>query len=397
VDATSSELLLQLTPPRVPRLFSVRENLRIGAEALRDVPAILVQAPGGFGKTSLLAHWRLELLSRGAMVAWISHQPKDDAQRLIEGLVHGLRMATGRSRAGRALVGKSLDPAEALTQWLTEVTQLASELVLVLDDVDRLPVEGRRLLAYLLRNQPPNLRVLVAARVDCDLQIDDLISYGRVLRLGVRRLAFDLDDTLALARRRLGEDVDLDAVARLHEACEGWPLGLQLLLTAAADSGELPLDRVGDAELSETLLDLLFSTLSPEDLGFLEDISVVDQLHVSLCVALSGRADARERLARLAAETPLIVYAERGDWLRLHRLARERLRQRLRQRPSEQPRACSRTPPCRPGSPASANRPWAWPSAASTRRCWRMAAIRSRSNGWTACPRRCSTTIRACS
>jgi len=335
VEVTPPELLLQLTPPRVPRLYSVRESLRIGSEALRDVPAVLVQAPGGFGKTSLLAHWRLELLARGAMVAWISHQPMDDAQRMIEGLVHGLRMATGRLQVGRSLIEKSLDPAEGLTEWLAEVTQLASDLVLVLDDVDRLPAEGRKLLAYLLRNQPPNLRVLAAARADFDLQIDDLISYGRVLRLGARRLAFDLDDTLALARRRLGDAVDVDAVARLHEACEGWPLGLQLLLTSAADSGELPLDRGGEAELSETLLDLLFSTLSDEDLRFLEDIAVVDQLHVALCVALSGQADARERLARLAAETPLIVYAERGDWLRLHRLARERLRQRLQQRPAD--------------------------------------------------------------
>ena len=60
--------VLKVTPPRVPRHLLARPRLQSGHEELRDRPVILVQAPAGFGKTSLAAQWRLEHLARGRLV-----------------------------------------------------------------------------------------------------------------------------------------------------------------------------------------------------------------------------------------------------------------------------------------------------------------------------------------
>src|SRR6218665_735251 len=70
-------LLLRITPPRVPRHQLARPRLQSDDEQLRDHPLILVQAPAGFGKTSLLAQWRREHLAHGSVVAWLSAQPQD--------------------------------------------------------------------------------------------------------------------------------------------------------------------------------------------------------------------------------------------------------------------------------------------------------------------------------
>jgi ATP/maltotriose-dependent transcriptional regulator MalT len=43
---------------------------------------------------------------------------------------------------------------------------MALDIVLFVDEADRLPESTRVALAYLLRNAPPNLRVVVAARAD---------------------------------------------------------------------------------------------------------------------------------------------------------------------------------------------------------------------------------------
>ena len=59
------DLLLKVTPPRVPRHQVARPRLQADDERLRDQPVILVQAPAGFGKTSLLAQWRREHLAQG--------------------------------------------------------------------------------------------------------------------------------------------------------------------------------------------------------------------------------------------------------------------------------------------------------------------------------------------
>ena len=56
----------------MPRQLLSRPRLLAGAEALRDCQAILLQAPAGFGKTSLAAQWRLEHVARGSSVAWVS-------------------------------------------------------------------------------------------------------------------------------------------------------------------------------------------------------------------------------------------------------------------------------------------------------------------------------------
>ena len=74
----TDDLLLKVTPPRVPRHLVTRSLLLADDARLRDAPVVLVQAPAGFGKTSLLAQWRLEQLAHGAAVAWLLAQPQDN-------------------------------------------------------------------------------------------------------------------------------------------------------------------------------------------------------------------------------------------------------------------------------------------------------------------------------
>jgi len=333
------DLLLKVTPPRVPRQLLAREALQIAGPRLRDAASLLVQAPAGYGKTSLLAQWRLELIGHGGAVAWLSSQPQDDEARLLQGLTLAVRLGASRPAFGQHLLdaGVLQEPLEGVTRWLAELAQAALDLTLVIDEADRLPPASRALLAYLLRNQPPNLRVIVAARADCDLGMDDLLAYGQALRLGPAELRFGLAETLDLARQRLGDRLDLDMAARLHELCEGWPLGLQLLLTALANGADARAalsSLQGSGSLRQQLLELLLANLSEADVRFLEDVSLVDHLHPELCAALSGRADAAECLARLVRDTPLLSCAEDSDWLRLHALARERLRERVLARPT---------------------------------------------------------------
>jgi len=95
-DGGSDDLLLRVSPPRVPRHLVSRPRLLAADPVFRDVPAILIQAPAGFGKTSLLAQWRLEHLSHGRVVAWVSAQARDTPQRLAQALALAVRRAAGR-------------------------------------------------------------------------------------------------------------------------------------------------------------------------------------------------------------------------------------------------------------------------------------------------------------
>lgn len=335
------DLLLKVTPPRVPRHQLARPRLQADDEHLRDHPIVLVQAPAGFGKTSLLAQWRREHLAHGRVVAWLSSQSHDDVPRFVQGLALAVRKGAGRPTFGHTLL-EALAPTglEGVTVWLAEVAQSALDAVLIVDEADRLPEAAREALAYLLRNAPTNLRVVVAARADCRLEIDDLISYGLCTLVGPGRLRFQLDETLELVRARFGARVDRDATARLHELAEGWPLGLQLALSvmaAGADpQAEISALVAQGGAVHERFADLLLANLDPADVAFLTRISILDHLHPALCHALVQASDAGDRLARLARDTPVFASAEASDWLRMHMLARDELRRRFAQLPADE-------------------------------------------------------------
>jgi len=335
----SDDLMLRVTLPRVPRHQVARPRLQSDDEQLRDFPVILVQASAGFGKTSLLAQWRREHLARGSVVAWLSSQAQDDVPRFVQSLALAVRAGAARPTFGHTLI-ESAPPSglEGVTAWLAEVAQTALDIVLIVDEAERLPDATHEALAYLLHNAPSNLRVVVAARADHHLDIDDLVAYGNCVVVGPTQLRFRLDETIELARARFGNRVDRDAAARLHELAEGWPLGLQLALSVMA-AGSDPQAEVSSmaaqgGALRDQFVQLLLANLNPDDVAFLTRTSILDHLHPDLCEHVVQQADARERLARLARDTPVFDAGEASDWVRMHSLARDELRRRFAQLPA---------------------------------------------------------------
>jgi LuxR family maltose regulon positive regulatory protein len=332
------DLLLKVTPPRVPRHQVARPRLQSSDPELRDQPVILVQASAGFGKTSLLAQWRREHLARGSVVAWLSSQPQDDVGRFVHGLALAVRVGAGRPSFGHTLIESPGPGLEGVTAWLAEVAQSALDIVLIVDEAERLPAATLEALTYLLRNAPSNLRVVVAARADRSMEIDDLVAYGSCSVIGPDQLRFRLDETIELARARFGGRIDRDAAARLHDLTEGWPLGLQLALSVMAAGSDLHAEVSQMAARGDTLRDqfvaLLLANLDPADVDFLTRIAILDHLHPELCQRIVLQADARARLARLVRDTPVFAASEAGDWVRMHQLARDELRRRFGQLPA---------------------------------------------------------------
>jgi LuxR family maltose regulon positive regulatory protein len=330
IDSAVAEFLLKTTAPRTQPHLLVRARLASDEPYMRDCPAVVVQSPAGYGKTSLLAQWRREQLARGVAVLWFSSDERDDAQRFVLGLVHAVRSGCARPSFGRFLIDggmASLGALEGVTTWLAEVSQLPSDVMLIVDEAERLPADGKDVLAYVLHNAPQNLRVVVAARLGLDDVAGDLLAYGQAVLIGPDRLSFRLDETIALIGKRFGPRIDADACARLFQLTDGWPLGLQLGIAAMSRAAD-PLQVIeamasNTGALRDHLVGVMLANLSDEDKAFLTRISIVDTLHPALCEALSGDARASERLARLMRETPVFVTSENSAWSRLHTLVRE--------------------------------------------------------------------------
>ena len=335
-------LVLKTTPPRLPRTAVVRRALARRREELQDRTAALVRAPRGFGKTTLLSQWRRDWLGEDAFVAWVTLDGQDTPGRFAEALQSALQVASGSSGLASELaqIGPGRE-TEALTALLAGVAELATLTVLILDDAERLPPETQsKALSYLLYNAPPNLRLVIGARGEVDIDVTELTAKGEIVQIGVEDLRLTLDDTIEVLRRRFGEPITLDDCVHLHEMTEGWPLGLQM---AASTIERAPLLSAAVAELNARggdieryFLEAMLARLPGALADFLVCCSILESMTPDLCAAVTGEPEASQKLEQLMRETPIVMVGEGEGWMRLHMLARDFLLGRYELLPAEQ-------------------------------------------------------------
>jgi LuxR family maltose regulon positive regulatory protein len=336
LEAVTPSLVLKLTPPRLRKSLLARERLSKMRVSVEDVAVILLEAPAGYGKTSLLAQWRLDWLHAGAVVTWFDLDSNDSITSLGSGIVEGLRRASGQASFGhdaREALLRGSGLAQAATALLAEIAETAHPTVIILDNGERISDPALiELCDYLLHNLPANLQIVIGSRNRLPLAINDLVAHGNLRRVSAKQLQFDLAETLSLLTLRLADKATLGLAARLHELTEGWPMGLQLALTAMeqASDPELALQNFSHAgdENTQQLLAGFLAQLAPGLADFLLRCALLDALHPDLCAAITERADAELMLAHLRSETALLSGVDNSQWLRLHPLIREYLSSR---------------------------------------------------------------------
>ncbi|MBS0463041.1 MAG: AAA family ATPase [Proteobacteria bacterium] len=344
-----AEFVLKTTPPRLPRTALDRERLARLRTGVGERTAIVVLAPAGFGKTVLLVHWRKQWLAEGALVAWLSADRDDDPARFHLALLHCVRAGSGHpalNTSGNEQLADTDQGIETLTGLLAEIAGLGRETILIVDDAERLPEASCRSLAYLLRNAPANLHVVVGTRAPLDLRTGELAAKGHCAVLKADDLRLQADETLAILRKRFEQRLSLDDCVRLHEATEGWPIGLQLAIAtieSAADPATAIRSLSGrQGDIERYFVESLFASLSAPLLDFLVRIAILDRIDAPMCAAVADCADADAHLQHLAHATPILVAAELHGWYRMHPLARDFLHARFEELPTDAQRTCHR-------------------------------------------------------
>jgi LuxR family transcriptional regulator, maltose regulon positive regulatory protein len=334
-------LATKLTAPAIPIRVVSRPRLLALLDDGAQQLLTLVSASAGAGKTTLLAAWSSEGRRPGP-AAWLSLDPGDNEPARFWAHAVAALCRSGAVPADSAL--RSLAPRAGsektfLPLLVSGLAELPTPVVLILDDVQEL-TDARvlRELEFLLRHAPPQLRLVLATRVDPPLPLQRLRIGGQLAQLRQADLAFttaEVADLLAASdhQPKLSED-DL---ALLQARTEGWAAGLRLAALSLQDQPDphrFVTEFAGD---DQSIADYLVGEVldrQPEELrSFLLRTCIVEELDGDLADALTGGHDGEWTLARLAqANTFVQALGSRGRSYRYHQLFAGLLRCELRRK-----------------------------------------------------------------
>jgi LuxR family maltose regulon positive regulatory protein len=299
---------------------------------LHDAPEarlVLIRAPAGWGKSTLMAQWR-QAESGRRMFAWVSLDRGDsDPVRFWNYVIEALHTISPRiGSMSRALVNApGVDLArEMLPVLVEELSHLPAPVVIALDDYHQ--VEGdavhatvRALLDYL----PATVSVAIATRADPPLPVARLRASGQLIDIEMRRLQFTIEEADTFLNDQLGLDLSGDEVRSLHARTEGWPAGLYLAalsLRDRPDRGAFVAEFAGnDRHIVDYLIEEVLLAQEPEVREFMVKTSILERMCGSLCDAMLETASATAMLDRLARSNLFVLALDGGQgWYRYHHL-----------------------------------------------------------------------------
>jgi LuxR family maltose regulon positive regulatory protein len=303
---------------------------------------MLVSAPAGFGKTTLLTEW----LTAGPagpgderLVAWLSLDRADnDPASFWTYLIAALRTAaSGVGETALTLLQAPRPPPieTVLTVLLNDLGAIAADIVLVLDDyhvIDARDVQDG--MAFLLDHLPPGLHVVIASRADPALPLARWRARGELVEIRAAELRFTPDEAAAYLNEMMGLRLTARDVAALEGRTEGWIAALQLAALSMQGRDDVAGFIAGFTGDDRYVVDYLAEEVlqrQPDRVqAFLLQTSILGRLSGPLCDAVTGQGGGKAMLAALdRGNLFLVPLDDRRRWYRYHHLFADVLQARL--------------------------------------------------------------------
>lgn len=330
------ESKVHIPRPRGGLVRRARLAERLAGGALPAV--VLVSAPAGFGKTTLLTEWLAGGGARTRPTAWLSLDRRDGDPAVFWSYVVAAVRKVAADVGTDALSTLQSTPAgleSVVTSLLNDLDGLADDVVLVLDDyhlVESLEVQESML--FLVEHLPERLHLVVASRADPPWPLAGLRARGELLEVRAADLRFTSQETAAYLNGAMGLDLTAADVAALEARTEGWIAALQLAalsLRGRDDPAGFIAEFAGDDRfVVDYLVDEVLDRQTDDVRTFLLETSILNRLTAPLCAAVTGRSDARAILEALErANLFLVALDDRRQWYRYHHLFGDVVRARL--------------------------------------------------------------------
>ncbi|MGW8226239.1 MAG: LuxR C-terminal-related transcriptional regulator [Anaerolineales bacterium] len=301
-----------------------------------DQRLILVTAPAGYGKTTLLGEWTRQ---NNLPSAWLTLDEGDnDPTRFFTYLIAALQ-TIHEQFAVPTLEGLHSTPAPAiestLNQIINEISSIPEPMVLILDDyqaIESQPIHDA--VGYLIEHLLSQLHVVIASRIDPPLPLARWRARGQLAELREADLRFTDGEAAEFFTQTIGLKLENRELEVLASQTEGWAAGLQLAAISIKNSTDKSAFIAEFSGTHEFIVDYLTDEVLDKTPGelreFLLRTSILKQLCADLCDEVTGSQIGAKSLDYLRQNHLFLVSLDtERNWFRYHPLFADLLLKRL--------------------------------------------------------------------
>jgi LuxR family maltose regulon positive regulatory protein len=321
----------------------------------RDKRLIMILAPAGYGKTTILSDW---IVSTPVKSAWLSLDPNfNDLAVFLAYFIAAVQTINPRlcEKSQMLLNGPHLPSLSYLTATLiNDLSVLTTDVVVVLEDYHLIRnMQVHEFVSSLINRMPKHLHLAVSTRIDPPLPLAQWRARGYMAEFRIANLRFTQEEARAYLKNKIGVDLPENVISDLMGLSEGWITGLKLAaisirdramrsgsaVTIEAAASDIQATRA-NRHIADYLLEDVFARQPKPVREFLMRTSILERFTAPLCDALHIDELESNSAKTLNQARYVLRWIERsnlflepldteGRWYRYHGLFRDLLVQRL--------------------------------------------------------------------
>jgi ATP/maltotriose-dependent transcriptional regulator MalT len=293
MTALDSDITLsRIRPPELPANFLSRRHL---FELIDDrAPGYtMVVAPGGYGKTSLIAEWAKQSKKK---VAWYTMSESDKMGEIPTYLISAIRQV--------------IPNFETQTEELTvtsiyqAIANLNEDIVLVLDNVVDTATYQLNVAQSYMDAIPDNIHIFALRRSMPTVSLKRFSSIGRLSVITAGDLVFSKDEIKSLLQIS-GVDANEKKINQIAQQTHGWPSAVGIIASGEDSKFDLEVDD----SLVKNLVSSKFEKLSKETRELLIAMSSFEVFDLDLVTSIMQKPANETNLNKLAAEGVFLMLA----------------------------------------------------------------------------------------
>ena len=335
-----------ILPQRRKELFTRQRLINLLYDLL-DEKLILVIAPAGYGKTSLLIDFAYQV---DLPVCWYALDDLDQApERFFTYFIAALHLRFPEFGEASKAALKALNPFNPDINQLVSVIvndayeHIQEHFLIILDDY-HLVSNIREIQAFINRfinESAENCHLILSSRTLLSLpDLPLLVARSQVGGIGFEELAFQAAEIQSFVLQFYHVTLSDSASQDLARDTEGWITGLMLSAQVMGPgmTNQMRAARVTGVELYTYLAQEILDQQTANIRDFLLRTSFLDEFDVSLCTSIWGSDGNWRTMINQVVQNNLFVLpvGEGGRWLRYHHLFGEFLRAQFEKERPEQ-------------------------------------------------------------